>query len=339
MKEYEGKHIAHGEMHEHGATGGTSDGKMTLAEWNAFREEKGLDFVAILDHRQVRHMYLPEYDEAHAICGTEPGTGISDADAEVKAMHYNMLFPQKGDLADILAMFPEYEFTGGTEGHFVYPEFTRARFAELTAAVKAKGGMMVHPHPMQLMKAEDCNQYAVTDWIGLETLYENYHSQATKDNYALWLRLLAAGRKVWAAAGCDSHGKGADNRALTSVYAEKGGSAGWLKELAKGNYACGPVGIQMALNGAVMGSETDFKAGDALHIRLGETYAPECGKTLRLRVLAGLPDGSEETVCEDTYLSGTVMELEMIAAERCYYRVELWDGEDIFSLGNPIWKK
>lgn len=340
MNGYTGKKIYHGEMHEHSASGGTSDGKMTLAQWNAFREEKGIDFIAILDHRQVRHMYLPEYQPDHAIFGTEPGTGISDADAEEKSMHYNMLFPRREDLEELLAEFPEYEFTGGVEGHFVYPQFTRARFAELIAAVKKRGGMLVHPHPKQLMRADDPNQYAITDWIGLETLYENYKSQETKDNYALWLDLLHAGRRVWACAGCDSHGRAPDVRALTSVYAEGCGSANWLKELARGNFACGPVGMQMEIGDTVMGGCRAFAEGDTLSVRLGDAYAPECGKPLRLEVLAGDTDDTEEIVYEGGYTCGDVWEngFEVDPAKR-WYRVVLWDGEDVFGIGNPIWNE
>ena len=51
---YQGRQVYHGEMHDHSASGGTSDGKCTLAHW---REQLGalkMDFAAILDHRQIR---------------------------------------------------------------------------------------------------------------------------------------------------------------------------------------------------------------------------------------------------------------------------------------------
>ena len=50
----------HGELHDHSASGGTSDGKCTLAEWIEEMKELAMDFAANLEHRQVRHMYLPE---------------------------------------------------------------------------------------------------------------------------------------------------------------------------------------------------------------------------------------------------------------------------------------
>ena len=59
-------------------------------------EEFSLDFVAIVDHRQVRHMYQPEWEDGLFIAGTEPGTGIvNDVYKKMvveNEMHYNMIF-------------------------------------------------------------------------------------------------------------------------------------------------------------------------------------------------------------------------------------------------------
>ena len=100
-------------------------------------------------------MYQPAWRDGLFIPGTEPGTAITDSTAEVPKLHYNILLPRRGDLAKLLAEFPEYEFTGGVEGHFIYPTFTRERFCQLIDAVKARGGLFVHPHPKQKMVSED----------------------------------------------------------------------------------------------------------------------------------------------------------------------------------------
>ena len=60
---YEGRNIYFGDMHNHSASGGTSDGKRPLSHWKGALEALKMDFVAILDHRQVRHMYLPEWED------------------------------------------------------------------------------------------------------------------------------------------------------------------------------------------------------------------------------------------------------------------------------------
>ena len=97
----------HGELHDHSASGGTSDGKCTLAEWTEEMAALHMDFAAILDHRQVRHMYLPEWKDGLFIGGSEPGTKIDDSHAEGKYMHYNMLFTGPEPLEALLAEFDD----------------------------------------------------------------------------------------------------------------------------------------------------------------------------------------------------------------------------------------
>jgi DNA repair exonuclease SbcCD ATPase subunit len=99
---YKDRNPYHGQLHDHASTGGRSDGKCTLAEWKKGLEELSLDFATILDHRQVRHMHLPEWDETMFIGGTEPGTVIDDSPAEEKMLHYLMIFPKREQLETLL---------------------------------------------------------------------------------------------------------------------------------------------------------------------------------------------------------------------------------------------
>ena len=78
---YRNCRVYHGELHDHSASGGTSDGKCPLADWRVQMAERKMDFAAILDHRQIRHMYQPEWEDGLFIPGTEPGTFISDSGA------------------------------------------------------------------------------------------------------------------------------------------------------------------------------------------------------------------------------------------------------------------
>ncbi|MBQ7901153.1 MAG: hypothetical protein IJ365_04215, partial [Clostridia bacterium] len=95
---YEVRKVYYGDFHNHSNSGGTSDGRCTLQEWHDAMGKLGMDFAAILDHRQVRHMYLPEWEDGVFIGGTEPGTFISDSKAEVTEMHYNMVFENSAPL-------------------------------------------------------------------------------------------------------------------------------------------------------------------------------------------------------------------------------------------------
>ena len=217
---YQNRRAYHGELHDHSASGGTSDGKCPLSEWRTQLSELKMDFATILDHRQIRHLYQPEWEDGLFIPGTEPGTRISDSNAGNPAMHYNILLPHRDLLEGLLKEFPEYEFSGGIEGHFIYPTFTRERFGMLIDAIKVRGGFFVHPHPKQVMVSENPLDYWFRDETGIEVFYIDMDSQHTKANYPLWVSLLEAGKRVWACAGGDKHNR-AGVGALTTIYAEE----------------------------------------------------------------------------------------------------------------------
>ena len=98
-------------------------------------------------------MTLPVWNDKIFIGGTEPGTTITDILCENNSIHYNMVFSKPEPLMELLEEFTEYQFSGGYEGHFCYPNFTRERFCALIDKVKEKGGFFVHPHPKQIMKS------------------------------------------------------------------------------------------------------------------------------------------------------------------------------------------
>lgn len=331
---YQNRSPYHGELHDHASTGGTSDGKRNLDHWKGAMEAYRMDFAAILDHRQVRHMYLPEWDDTLFISGTEPGTTIVDSGAEKKSVHYNMIFPSSEPLEDLLAAFPEFEFTGGSEGHFSYPKFTTERFCELIDAVKARGGFFVHPHPKQLMQSENPLDYWFCDETGIEVFYIDLRHQHTANNYVLWTALLDLGKRVWACAGGDKHACAVDT-ALTTIYAEEKRGAAYLPHLRVGDFVCGPVGIRMSIGDTKMGGKCDF-SGKRLVLSVKDFHKsvknPEHTYSVKL-----LSD------------SGTVFEQEISCTEPAYfaidtdnvrfYRAEVFDttANLRIAIGNPIW--
>ena len=326
----------YGELHDHGATGGTSDGKRSLEHWKGAMEALHMDFAAILDHRQVRHMYLPEWEDGLFIGGSEPGTAILDSTAEKPNVHYNMVFTGPAPLEQLLAEFEEYEFTGGPEGHFVYPRFTRERFGQLIDRVKELGGFFVHPHPKQLMQSEDPTQYWFRDETGIEVFYESMDSQATADNYQLWTDLLACGKRVWACAGGDGHACASD-QALTTIYAEDHANAAYLPHLREGDFVCGPVGIRMCMGSTKMGGTRSF-TGEKLLFSVGDFHVsvknPE--HTYRVDVLDDTGVVYSEAIdCNETQYFA-------LETKPCkFYRVEVFDTTRNLriAIGNPIWNR
>ena len=333
---YEGRRVYHGELHDHSSSGGTSDGKVPLAEWPEKLRKLDMDFAAILDHRQIRHMYLPEWEDGLFIPGTEPGTSISDSKAEVKSLHYNILLPDRGELEKLLYEFPEYEFTGGVEGHFKYPQFTRERFGQLIDAVKAHGGFFVIPHPKQIMVSEDPCDYWFRDETGIEVFYIAMDSEETKADYELWTSLLAAGKRVWACAGCDLHSEPRDT-ALTTVYAEAHSAKAYLPHLASGDFTCGPVGIRMCVGDAKMGGKCGF-SGQKLTVCAGDFHSSVrfADHEYRIDIISdkGIEFSEPVSPDEPNWLS-------LAAEDRAFYRAEVFDATRglRIAVGNPIWNR
>ena len=341
---YSGRVAFHGELHGHANTGGTSDGKNPLSHWRGALDALKMDFAAILDHKQVRHMYLPEWEDGLFLCGTEPGTDIVDSQATYQETHYNMLFENAALLEELLAEFPEYEFTGGPEGHFIYPNFTRERFGQLIDAVKAKGGLFVIPHPKQCMKSEYPLDYWYRDWTGLEVFYKDYRDirpgkEYTAANYKLWTTLLAMGKKIWVCAGGDWHNVCCD-KALTTLYAEKRTNAAMIKPLRVGDFTCGAVGIRMCVGDTVCGGETDLD-GKRLVVSIGDFHESVYikGHTYRVDILDDKGVIASRELTWEECAQPVYMALDIQRA--AFYRVELFDVTSGYriAIGNPIWNR
>lgn len=323
-----------GEMHDHGATGGTSDGKRPLSHWVGALEALDMDFAAILDHKQVRHMYLPEWNDALFLCGSEPGTNISDSKAVKKGMHYNLLTPSAAALEELLSEFPEYQFEGGSEGHFIYPRFTTERFGELIDALKAKGGFFVHPHPSSVMQSDDPLDYWFRDETGLEVFYAGIDNRETRENYEIWTGLLARDKRVWAIAGGDGHAVCSD-RALTTLYCEEKTNASILTHLREGDFTCGPVGMRMCVGDTRMGSMCSFLK-NRLVLSVGDFHRSVIRMENQYRVDILSDEGVEMsraiTPTETAFFA-------LPTANKKFYRAEVWDVTRNLriGIGNPIW--
>ena len=337
---YEGRTLYFGDMHNHSASGGTSDGKRPLSHWKGALEALKMDFVAILDHRQVRHMYLPEWEDGLFVCGTEPGTRIVDCKAAVDGrndMHYLMVFPSPKPLEELLSEFPEYEFEGGEEGHFRYPSFTRERFCELIDSVKAKGGFFAHPHPKQYMNSTDPLDYWHRDETGIEVFYGDMRSDYTKENYKLWVEILALGKRMFACAGEDKHACAGDT-ALTAIYASEKSSAAYLEHLRVGDFVCGSVGLEMCVGDTRMGGKCSF-SGERLCVAVDDFHRsvknPEHRYSLVLLDDKGVVAKKKINCTEKAYFAFNTSD------KARFYRVEIFDDTEKLriAVGNPIWNE
>lgn len=337
-KIYGHRNLYQGELHDHASTGGTSDGKRSLEHWKGAMEAQEMDFATILDHKQVRHMYLPEWDDSIFIGGTEPGGHIKTEDGEVVGvLHYNMVFSDPKQLEGLLEEFAEYEFTGGPEGHFRYRSFKKSRFGELIDAVKRRGGFFVLPHPRQVTYGSECaKDWWFRDEVGIEVTYVSLDSIHTQNNYPVWIELLNQGARMWVCAGGDKHAC-AHDWALTSIYTEEKNSACYLRHLRKGDFTAGPIGIQMCVGDMQMGGMCNFDE-KRLVIGVGKFHKSVRNPEHKYRLDVWTDEEivySQEISCEEpTYIS-------MDAGDCKFYRVEIYDTtRDLrLALGNPIWNE
>ena len=333
-KLYADTQVYHGDAHTHTDSGGTSDGKTPLKEFIRQLKTLDMDFAAVVDHRQMRHFFLPEWDETMLICGSEPSVLLAEKEGPFASLHYNMLFPDKTGLAKVLKAFPEFEYTGGTEGTFRYPRFTRQRFEELGAYVYALGGLMAHAHPKQQMICADPLEYYFGDNVALETVHGEVSGYATLKNRELWLKLLSLGKRLRTYGSTDTHAC-ARNDGQTTLYAKHRHSRDFLNTIRAGNCAAGSAGIQMAIDETPMGGETPWKYGQILRIRVGgyhKTWQKDAVYRLNIFTDKGLA-----YACE--YTGDAEISLAIPIKKRAFYRAEITNESEghIAVLGNPIW--
>lgn len=336
---YEGRALYFGDLHNHASTGGTSDGKRPLSHWKGALEALNMDFVGVYDHRQVRHMYLPEWEDGTFICGTEPGTRIIDCDAidGKNAMHYNLIFQSPAPLEELLTEFSQYEFTGGHEGHFIYPEFERKEFCRLIDAVLEKGGFFVHPHPKQIMQSDDPLQYWFRDKTGIEVFYGDMRNEMTAQNYKLWCDLINMGKRLFACAGQDGHGCASDT-ALTAIYSTEKSSAGFISRLREGDFVCGSVAMRMCVGDTRMGGKCSFD-GKRLCISV-DKFHPSV-KNAEHRYELVILDGRGEIVRKRISCTEPTAFSFITEKEAEFYRAEIVDISQglRIAIGNPIWNE
>ncbi len=330
----------YGDLHVHTQSGGTSDGLVPIEEWPTKMDEKKVDFAAVVDHKQMRGFFLPEWDEERFIIGTEPGTRFSEGLNAVRynqaGIHYIMLFPHKYGLAMVLANFPEYSFRGDElTGSFVYPKFTKERFLELTAYVQSIGGIMIHPHPKLTLASDDPLDYYIGEHTFMETIYESPTAHATYKNYDLWVKLLALGKRVYASGGSDTHGE-ISNEALSTFYTREKSGKAFFEQMRTADFTVGPIGLKMCIDGSPMGSEISYREGMKLTLRMDDFFslAWKDNTAYELRIL------TDKGIAYASLCNGKQAQaIELEVQKRDFYRAEVYDlthGCPI-AIGNPIW--
>lgn len=336
---YAGKQPYHGELHDHADTGGTSDGKTPLKGWkDIMMYTKDMDFATIVDHKQVLHMRLEDWDDSIFIGGSEAAAWITDKGLEQNELHYNMIFATPEPLEELLyENIVKHQFDGT---HFKYAKFTTEEFMKIADSVRKKGGFFVHVHPKgdSYILSDDPLDYWFGDYTGLEVIcgcYGGMEALNNKEAYQLWKDLLAMGKRVYATSGSDSH-RTSNTVSLTTIYSDQQNAQTYLNYVRQGNFTAGPVGIRMCIGDAAMGAETSF-SGNRVVVSAGDVHSLEFEPTHIYRV--DLYDDTGLVFSQEADLSQTVYFAVDADETKSFYRAEVYDvTEDrIVAVGNPIW--
>lgn len=345
---YAGMSVAYGEMHDHTASGGKSDGKQTLTTWVTEMNKIGMDFATIVDHRQSRHMYLPEWDKDRFIGGSEPATTLSAMTADTTTPHYNMIFTDPAGLEKTLADMNFRSITNDPDGYGVYYEYTNFTFADfrkLAETVRANGGIFTLVHPLYngYIGSEDTMEYFIAEQSYFEVSTGSGGNMCYEFNekaYQTWLDLLALDKRVWASAGSDEHNL-PNPRGMTTLYAREKVdgeymNAVYFESMRVGNLTAGSVGIRMSIGDTVMGSTGSFE-GERVVFSIGDIHSSALFTDHTYRVEL-YDDGGRvfETTFDPSQTNYFAWDAD---SSRKFYRVVVWDDtlQTRIAVGNPIW--
>lgn len=341
-KLYADRQAYHGEFHNHANTGGTSDGKNTLREWKeGMQYLYDMDFATIVDHKQVLHMRLDDWDNTMFIGGSEAATTITDVNGESGFMHYNMIVSQPEDLENVLNAFLEKFLY--VNDHFGYPKFTRKEMMELVKCIQENGGFFTHVHPLyeKYMKSYDPLEYWFGDGMGFEVLCGGDGNMSYPNNMKareVWIQMLDAGKRVFATSGSDTH-KMPSTVSLTTVYSPEQNATAILNVIREGDFTAGPVSIRMAMGENATGSVCSFE-NQRLVIAVSDFHSKEYmpGHTYRLDLYDETGLVFSQELEDPTHTNYFAIDAD---AGRRYYRAEVYDVtcDYIFAIGNPIWNE
>ena len=149
--------------------------------------------------------------------------------------------------------------------------------------------------------------------------------------------MLKAGYKVYATAGNDEHNMPSD-KAVSVIYSAERSADAWVRQLRKGQFVAGGVGVRSCMGDTMMGGTTSFE-GKRFSFSVGDFHVSllDPSHTYRADVhdQNGVVFSGEVSATETTYFA--------FDADNAsdYYYIEIYDVTDdsLIAIGNPIWNK
>lgn len=349
-KLYEGRIAYHGDIHVHTQSGEKSDGKLPLGMWADAMKAKKVDFVAVSDHRQTTHYDHEAWDDTIFIGASEGGMRVESINPNMsyQSVHTNYIFPTQEGMEGMLKEFALYFNFNSFNGHYqdwgCGNVFTREVAQDLIRYIQDNGGFFVLVHPASPNATEGPKSGELMDFwlvdgtgfevfVGWEGPSENY--KQTADGYELWKQLLAAGKKIYATAGSDTH-LNPKTEALSTIYVTERNAQNYIDCLRAGDFTPCPIGVRMAIGDTLMGGETSFD-GKKVIFSIGDFHSYVTDKRSNFRAV--LVDDSGEVMRQDFTAEETVYFSVDANKDAKFYRVEIYDADEdlLIGLGNPIW--
>lgn len=351
-KLYEGRVAYHGDIHCHTQSGEKSDGKLPLSMWGDAMAAKKVDFIAVADHRQTTHYDHEAWDDALFIGASEGGMRIASSNPDMEAQYYhtNYIFLNRADMEGMLQEFPLYfnfnAYNGTYQDWGCGNIFSRETAVELIRYIQEHDGffVMVHPTSAQTRegpKSGELMDFWLADGTGFEVFFgyygpsENY--EKTKEAYEVWKQLLAAGKKIYATAGSDTHTNPYID-ALSTIYVTEKSAKNYMDCLRAGDFCPSPMGVRMVIGDTRMGGTTSFD-GQKVIFSVGDFHSYVTDKRTNFRAVLVSDKG---TVTTQNFTADETVYFSVDAdADAKYYYVEIYDADEdlLIGLGNPIWKK
>lgn len=351
-KLYEGRVAYHGDIHVHTQSGEKSDGKLPLGMWADAMTAKKVDFVAVADHRQTTHYDHEAWDDSIFIGASEGGMRVESINPKMpyQSIHTNYIFPTQEGMEDFLQAFPLYFTWNSNTGHYrdwgCGNVFSREKTQEVIKYILDNGGFFVLLHPKSDIETEspksgELMDYWWADGVGLEVFFGYYCASEeydkTKEAYELWKELLAAGKKIYATAGSDTHTNPYDT-ALSTIYVTEKSSQNYIDCLRAGDFSPSPMGVRMVIGDTRMGGTTVF-AGQKVIFSVGDFHSYVTDKRTNFRAV--LVNDKGEVLSQNFTAEETVYFSIDADADAKYYYVEIYDTDEdlLIGLGNPIWNQ
>lgn len=294
------KTLLKGDLHCHSSY--SHDGVYTIPEVAEFSKQSGFDFIAITDHNTKNHFRDTYTDDALILI---PGYELTLAQT---VGHLNILgttdFEVKSSMQKLTAI------------------------SEYTQDILEKGGRVQVNHPMNPTyywgKGFDF------PWSYFELWNGKFDSEEL-DTLAWWQEQLVSGKKVVITGGTDAHKQKEKRTPANCVYAEERSQEGILNAIDKGNlyiakYADGPH-VELWSGDKIMGDSVALTEGAKANLKI--TSLPKEETVVKIYTNEGL--SQQEKVSSESF------EIEIPLQSKGFYRVEIWQGEELLAVTNPLY--